>query len=356
MKTNLSKIGLLSVGFGGAASLLTSLLVAQPCVAAERIQVLAKDSERKVEILIDQKPFTAYLYPTNMEKPVLYPLRSASGVLVTRGFPLEPRPGERVDHPHHVGHWFNYGDVNGLDFWNNSYAVPASKKKQFGSIVHQRVISAKSGEQQGELVVAADWVNYTNHVLLKEQTRFVFKGDGTSRTIDRFTTLTAQEDVSFPDNKEGVIALRVDRAFEGPAQKAEVFTDANGNPTTVAVLNNEGVNGNYHSSEGLEGEKVWGTRAKWMMLSARKEQKPITIAILDHPKNVGYPTYWHARTYGLYAANPLGQKAMSNGKAELNFKLPKGQSVTFKYRILITEGHPPTDPEMNGQFEAFARE
>jgi hypothetical protein len=50
----------------------------------------------------------------------LYPLIADGGITVTRGYPLEPRPGERVDHPHHAGLWFNYGEVNGFDFWNNS--------------------------------------------------------------------------------------------------------------------------------------------------------------------------------------------------------------------------------------------
>ena len=30
------------------------------------------------------------------------------GTTVTRGFPFQTLPGERVDHPHHAGLWFNY--------------------------------------------------------------------------------------------------------------------------------------------------------------------------------------------------------------------------------------------------------
>lgn len=64
----------------------------------------------------------------------------------------------------------------------------------------------------------------------------------------------------------------------------------------------------------------------------------ISIAIIDHPKNINYPTYWHARGYGLFAANPLGAKVFSNGKQTLNYKLTKGQSVTFRYRIVVAGG------------------
>ncbi len=63
----------------------------------------------------------------------------------------------------------------------------------------------------------------------------------------------------------------------------------------------------------------------------------VSISIIDHPQNPGYPTYWHARGYGLFAANPLGQKIFSNGKTEMNLRLKKGQTVRFRYRILIEE-------------------
>jgi len=132
--------------------------------------------------------------------------------------------------------------------------------------------------------------------------------------------------------------MRVARSLEQPSTTAEVFTDANGHATTVPMLNNEGVTGRYRSSEGLEGDSVWGTRGRWAMLSGMVEGEPVTLAILDHPKNVGFPTFWHARGYGLFAANPLGRKAFTNGKESLNFRLAPGESTTFRYRVLILSG------------------
>src|SRR5215213_8080239 len=64
------------------------------------VEVIPKETDRRVDILVGGKPFTSYVWPTTLKKPVLFPLRSANGVVVTRGYPLEPRPGERVDHPH----------------------------------------------------------------------------------------------------------------------------------------------------------------------------------------------------------------------------------------------------------------
>jgi len=65
----------------------------------------------------------------------------------------------------------------------------------------------------------------------------------------------------------------------------------------------------------------------------------ISIAIIDHPKNPNYPTFWHARGYGLFAANPLGQKIFSKDKETLGFRLEKGKSATFRYRIVIAAGN-----------------
>lgn len=323
--------------------------------AAPEVQVVAKESEQRVDVLVDGQLFTAYLFPETIEKPVLYPIRSSSGQVITRGFPLEPTPGERVDHPHHVGLWFNYGDVNGLDFWNNSDAIPAERKARYGSIVHREIRGTESATGKGALEVTAEWVNSEGEALLREDTRFEFGAEGEARTIDRITTLTAlDEPVVFTDNKEGVLGLRVTRALEHPATQPEVFTDASGQPTEVAVLNNEGVTGKYLTSEGVEGEAVWGTRGKWNSLTGVVNGSPVTVAIFDHPDNTGYPTYWHSRGYGLFAANPLAPQAMTEGEAEpMVITLQSGESLTFRHRVAVIAGGADA-AELEERYQAFA--
>ena len=305
---------------GLAAALVT---VSAALLAAEtpRIQVVPDDVAARVDVTIDGKPFTSYIYPRELKKPVLHPLRTAKGTVVTRGFPPDPKAGERTDHPHHVGVWFNHGDVNGLDFWNNSTDIAPEKAAKYGTIVHRRVIEAISGKDRGELTVEMDWVDPAGTPLLKEQTHFIFRGAADGRSIDRVTRLTAlKQRVVFRDNKEGVLGIRVARALEHPAKDAADVT------------------GNYTSSEGLTGEKVWGTRGRWTMLTGTVAAEPVTLAILDHPGNPGFPTYWHARGYGLFAANMLGQKVFSEGKEELNLTIEPGASVVFRHRILIHGG------------------
>ena len=319
------------------ATFLVCCLAARQNSSAERIRVIPNEAERRVDILIDGQPFTSYVWPEKLAKPVLYPLRTAKGTIVTRGFPLEPRPGERIDHPHHAGLWFNYGNVNGFDFWNNSEAIKPEDAPKMGNIRHRAITLAKSGAEQGELEIEADWITGKQRPILKEHTRFIFRGAANFRSIDRITTLHAlDEKVVFRDDKEGVLGIRVTRALEAPSDKPEVFTDATGRPTTVAKLDNAGVNGVYLTSEGKKGEAAWGTRGRWCNLSGQLGDEPVTITILDHPANPGFPTFWHARGYGLFAANPLGQKIFTNNKQELNFTLAPNQSVTFRYRILIS--------------------
>lgn len=318
------------------------------------IEVISSEKDKKVDVFYDGKLFTSYIYPADLEKPVLYPVYSARGTIVTRGFPRDPRSGERVDHPHHVGIWFNFGDVNGLDFWNNSYAIPAAKKPGYGSIRHQATLETTSGRDTGLLKVKTHWIDSKGKVLIVEESSFRFTGDETLRRIDRTTTLTAQaEKVVFKDNKEGMLGMRVDRAFEEPSSKPEVFTDANGNMTSVPSLNNDGVNGRYRSSARLESDAVWGTRGDWVKLSATKGAEPITIAMLDHKQNVGYPAHWHARGYGLFAVNNLGAKVYNPNEGETVYTLEPGKSLTFKHRILVKSGAVLTDNEMNKEFQTF---
>jgi hypothetical protein len=312
---------------------------AQSKPAETGVRVVADEIARRVDVFVDGQVFTAYIWPESIKKPVLYPLRSAAGTLVTRGYPIEPRPGERTDHPHQVGLWLNYGDVNGFDFWNNSDAIKPEERRHYGTIRHTRIKRVASGKERGELEVEMQWLAPDGRPLLREETWFIFSAGANRRVIDRVTKLTALDQrVVFNDNKEGLFGLRVARQLEQPSNEPAAFTDAGGKTTVVPRMNNAGVSGEYRSSEGKTGDAVWGTRGRWVSLAGKIDEEKITLVIFDHPQNPGYPTYWHARGYGLFAANPLGQKVFSNGKQELKFTLQPGESTTFRYRLLILSG------------------
>lgn len=315
-------------------------LPAQPLVKPAGITFQVHAADSVIDILLNGQKITAYRFSQTLEKPVLYPLLTLSAKPITRGYPLDPRPGERIDHPHHLGWWLNYGDVNGLDFWNNSAAIPLENQPWYGKIWHDDYALSEANQQPAILTVNCRWKNYQQETLLQEKTTYTFWAIPGGYCIDRTTTLTAAQDILFKDNKEGFIGLRVARQLEMPSDKPDLFTDAQGRVTAVKALDNIGVTGNYLSSESLTGDAVWGTRGRWVQLQGKLNGDPVSVVLIDHPDNVGYPTYWHARGYGLFAANPLGQAVFSNGKETLNFALKKGQQTTFRYRLCVQEGEP----------------
>lgn len=347
-----------------AGVLLLQIMATQQAFAKEapadkeqgNVTIVDKSGQKQVDVLMDGKLFTSYIWPDNIMKPVLYPVITAAGTEITRGFPLKPRGGERVDHPHHVGIWFNYGDVNKLDFWNNSDAISADRKSEYGTIHHKSVDKKVDGKGHGLLATTATWDTPEGKTLLTEKTEIYFINQGKTRIIDRIATLTAgAEPVSMADNKEGVIAIRVARQLELPSKDQIILTDAKGNPTTVKSMSNDGVSGSYRSSEGIKDDAVWSTRGKWMDLNGMIGNEKIAVILCDHPQNVGYPTYWHARGYGLFAANPLGWNVFTKGKETLNYSIPAGKSVKFRYRFVIHTGSDLTDAEINALADEFAK-
>jgi len=302
----------------------------------EMVTIVKEEPENKINVFIGQKLFTSFFYPDTLEKPVLWPINASNGTMITRGFPLHPLPGEPTDHPHHVGLWFNFENVNGLDFWNNSFAIPADKKHLYGWIKTDKIIETSNGEK-GVLSYHANWVNQKGDVLLKETTKFEFSGSPHWRIIDRSTTLEANIDILFTDAKDGMLGLRVAHELQIPSLTDQKFTDDKGNITVVKKSTDNIANGNYLTSEGKEGDSAWSTRAVWCKMYGKMGNDSVSIVIIDHPTNPNYPTFWHARGYGLFAANPLAEKIFTNGKSEKNLSLKKGESARFYYRIVIND-------------------
>ena len=309
------------------------------CKAQGHVEFRVMKDQRKVEVTVDGEFFTAYIYPEELEKPVLYPVVAPGGMIVTRGFPIEPRKGERVDHPHQVGLWFNYGDVNGYDFWNNSSAVSPDRKSHYGRIIHREISGTETYGDKGILRVRMDWMAPDTERatrLLEEQTTYIFRGKGQLRIIDRNTRLKAVSGpVTFTDNKEGMLAIRTDRAFEHPSDEPLIFTDATGSPTKVPLLDNEGVTGWYRNSNGDEGNDVWGKNARWVKLGATRGGQSYSIVIFDHPGNMNYPSCWHARGYGLFSVNNLGRQVYNPDLEKFQFTLENGGILEFRHRIVV---------------------
>jgi len=321
----------------------------------QKVTFIENSENKSIDIFADEKPFTTFRWPENICKPVLYPVFAASGTEITRGFPIRPKSGERADHPHQIGMWLTYGNVNGNDFWGNGSQGLGTRNKSGGVIKHVKSEKIEEESGSGTLVTSEIWVDSAGAEILNENTEYNFIAKGNIRIIDRITKLSSMEKaVVLADTKEGMFAIRVARQLELPSKGETEIYNADGTISKLKDTLNNGITGNYQSSEGILGEAVWGTRARWMKLYGSVGVEKITVVICDHPENPNYPTYWHARGYGLFSANPLGVKDFTKGKEILNLSIAPGRSVTFRYRVIICSGDDFNYAEIEKYFNEFA--
>ncbi len=295
-----------------------SLLLAAPLCA----QVGIERTEGRISVTIGGKPFTSLFCGPETAKPYLHPLRSASGTIVTRHYPMENVPGETRDHPHQRGLWFSHGNVNGFDFWANE---PSQHDGKNARIVLKSVGRAAGGQQSGTIEAAFDWLDPQGGALLAESRKMTFYAHPANRVTDFDITLTPLKKVTFGDTKEGTFAIRLAAALEEPTK------DSLPAPKRTGLM---------VDSEGGRGEKqVWGHRASWVDYFGEIDGEKLGIAIMDHPSNPRHPTYWHSRSYGLFAANIFGWHDFLNDKtADRSMTLEPGQSIRFRYRVIIHPG------------------
>ncbi len=276
---------------------------------------IAQQDNQKVSVEIDGKPFTDFFVGPETKKPYLSPLRAASGVIVTRGYPMVTDiPGEPHDHPHHRGLWFTHGDVNGYDFWGNEDSQKGAGKGK-GKVVLTRIDKVTSGKSKGAIDAIFEWVA-GGKALLTERRSMTFYADPRMRIVDFDATLSPEEEVKFGDTKEGMFAIRLAAPLE------------------------EDRGGHMVNAQNKSGEKnVWGKRSEWVDYYGQIDGQTLGVAIFDHPNNPRYPTYWHARAYGLFATNIFGVHDFENDKSrDGSLTIRPGQPLRFRFRVVIHPG------------------
>lgn len=292
------------------------------CVpAAFAANVSFQKADGRIDVSIDGKPFTTFYFGPDTPKPYLHPLRAADGTVVTRLYPMENVEGESHDHPHHRGLWFTHGDVNGLDFWANEPESEGPMKK--GKVVLRKVEQVDGSS--GTIRAVFEWRTPEDKLLLTEDRTMVFGGDANRRTIDLDVVFqAASEPVKFGDTKEGFFAIRLATPLEEPHRRAR------GPERTGKIINAEGKTGE---------ENTWGKRSPWVDYSGKLDGKPVGVAIFDHPSNPKHPTYWHVRSYGLFAANIFGEHDFYNDKTkDGSMTVEPGKTLRFRYRVVIHSG------------------
>src|SRR5947209_7327254 len=282
-----------------------------------------KPAQNQIDVTIDGRPFTTYYFSPEIAKPYLMPLRTASGDIVTRGFPIgndvSGQPQGRAFEPHQRPLYFGHGDIDGLDFWQepvfDKYYTDHGHQA-YGHMVLKDVEKA-AADGDSATIRARFTLNSPNNRVIGEETQsFTFRGDAQTRVIDcEFVLYATNGPLDLGDTKEGTFAIRL--APELSASHAHMV-----------------------NSNGAVGEKaIWGKPADWVSYSGTVAGKPVSVTVFDSPKSFRHPTTWHARAYGLFAANPFGiREFTADPSKDGSWSIPEGKSLAFRYRVVIRDG------------------
>lgn len=283
-------------------------LVLIAVAAGQDFTIREAEAPAAVRVELGGELFTEFR--TDSRVPYLHPLKSDSGATLTRHWPMSNEfPEEERDHPHHRGAWLSFGEVNGHDFWAWHFGEDPKielKKTEIG---------------KDSFTVELAWTAGGKTHLTEERTYSFARPDDKTTLVGVASKLTATDgDVKLGDTKEGFFALRVDRTLRLKGRQAK---------------------GTILDSEGRKDDDAWGKRSKWVAFAGPDEKgEAAVIAIFDHPSNLRHPTWWHARDYGLLAANPFGTHDFEGKKDQPSgeLTLKKGESLSFRYTILLHQG------------------
>jgi hypothetical protein len=286
-------------------------------------QVALKRSGLHIDVLIGGKLFTTYYFDPRIAKPYFQPLRSAQGTIVTRDFPygdtVPPQHLKDPDlEPHQRPMDFGHGNVDGIDFWGEAAFPKWSDDSVFGRTVFHKLLKMGGGPESGVLRADFDLVGPRGRVIGEETQSYTFRGDPRDRIVDCEFVIFANHGapVTMGDTKEGTFEIRLAKALNSP-------------PAHMV------------NSKGARGEKeIWGKRADWVDYDGTVDGEQVGVAIFDSPHSFRHPTYWHARAYGLFAANPFGIREFTNDpNKDGSWTIKQGHSLVFQYRVFIHHGN-----------------
>jgi len=301
------------------------LLVWLPSCASSPLS-MSRDGD-VVQILSDGAPF-AVVHAGAEPRPYVWPLFAPGGVEVTRSHPMAKREGEQSDHPHHQSLWLAHGSVNGFDFWHG--------REHHERIELQSALASFEGESGVLVHCEYKWLVDDARPVMSEIRQLRFDDLGDVRVIDVLVEFRAEvDDVVFGDTKEGMFAMRLHPALR----------------VSGAVAT-----GTLRNSEGRRGKSVWGQRARWIDDSGVVDGKQVGVTMMDHPGNLRFPTWWHARNYGLLAANPFGMHDFEKHPAGTgDFTIKKGETLSLRYRVLL-HGAGWSDARIEASYQDWVRE
>ncbi|MFO0948853.1 MAG: PmoA family protein [Planctomycetota bacterium] len=297
----------------GGESRVYTLAEGTPAAVPANQGVELKKTDAGLDILIDGELFTTYTIGNF--KPYCWPMIGPTGKPITRAYPMKfGVKGESPDHHHHRSFWFTHGSVNGTDFWSETPAA--------GKTVHREFNKTTSGPVFGELVTTVDWIDRKGKKVCDDVRRMRVYRFPQGRLFDYdIVVKAADEPVVFGDTKEGMFGFRVAGSMN------------------VQQMVKGREKGHLINSAGDKDKEAWGKRAAWCDYYGLLEGETVGIAMFDKPTNFRHPTYWHARDYGLFCANPFGIGDFTGDKKnDGTHTLPANEKLRFEYRIYMHKG------------------
>lgn len=322
------------VGWLPAALLWLALLcVGGPAIAQD---LTAAQRDDRVRVMVDGEQFCDLVMGDQsplgeIPRPIIYPIYGPSGAMMTRHYPMRNDvEGEAHDHPHHRSLWFAHC-INGIDFWTQGEGR--------GRIVSSGWSGYEGSEQFVRYTLPAQWLAPDGRCVLDSRQQYTFLIlDDASRVIDVVVEMTPGEDVEqahLEDTKEGTMAIRTHPALR---------------------LVGEHATGHAVNSEGDTDRDLWGKRADWVAYWGTIDGAVCGVAIFDHPENLRHPTWWHARDYGLIAANPFGIHDFEGAEPGTgDYTLEWGETLTLRYRFVFFAGDA-GEADIAGKYAAWVEE
>jgi len=294
----------------------------------------------RVRVEIGGQLFTEYIFGDGASRPYCYPILASDGTPMTRNFPMKRVPGEDTDHPWHRSLMFAHSDVNNVDFWNEGTGDRGKAPDAKGKTVQENFSVTNDGNI-GVLRTQDRWVAPDGKIVCTDDRRISFHATAEARMIDFEVTLHAptNEPLVLGDNKDGTMAIRLAQWMTMPHKHQGGGAIITGGATNV--LSAGGGHGHIVTANGDRDAAAWGKRADWCDYHSELNGKIYGVAIFDHPQNLRHPTWWMARDYGLFGANPFGRHDFENLPDQPHagdYTIPAGGELTLRYRFYFHHG------------------
>lgn len=301
-----------------SSTLIVFSFISVVCAADAKPDFSVEKDASGATIKIDGELFTKYVLG-EANKPYLWPVIGPAGKSMTRAYPMKDVAGEKQDHPHHRSLWFGYQGMGGFDTWHEPLSHEALKESKpdayrervakLGSTVHREFLEVSAGDGKAVIATANDYLDSGGNKIMEDERRFTFSTGGGMRVIDVDITLIATKKVTLDEAKDAGFSLRVAHSMSVDA----------------------GEGGRIVNSEGDIDKDAWSKAARWCDFNGPVDGEKMGIAILNHPSSFRHPTTWHARTYGLFTANPF---MMEGGEVVME----PGDRITLRHRVLLHKG------------------